>query len=79
MAMNKGVNQMKNMKIEISFHESRYNKNIGRHTVEGFEANCLNPEDFNCSQIYSGRMDSESEAIADIQDRFPMAQIVVVK
>lgn len=70
---------MKNMKIEISFHESRYNKNIGRYTVEGFEANCLNPEDFNCSQIYSQRAGTKEEAISDIQNRFPMVQIVVIK
>lgn len=70
---------MKTMKVEISYHPSRFNKNIGRYSVEGFEANALNPEDFGRSQIYSGRQPSKEEAIADIQFRFPNIQIVEVK
>lgn len=70
---------MKVMKVEISYHPSRFNKNIGRMTVEGFEANVLNPEDFGCSQIYSGRCASEDDAIYDIKFRFPNIQIVEVK
>lgn len=68
----------KQLKIEISFHESRFNRNIGRMTVEGFEANALNPEDFGYTQIYSGRCDSEDDAVFDIKSRFPNVEVVKV-
>lgn len=53
--------------VEIKYQEPRFSKACGCNIPGGFEANCLNPEDFDCSQIYSGLGRTKGEAYQDIR------------
>lgn len=53
--------------VEITYQKPYFSKSCGCNVPGGFNANCLNPEDFGCSQIYSGFGRTKGEAYQDIR------------
>lgn len=59
-------------KIEVTFRAGYFSKSCGRWIDGGYIAECTNPENFNCTQIYSQTASSKNEACDDI--RMQLAQ-----
>jgi hypothetical protein len=57
---------MKTLKVEITKIESYFSQSYGCYIDDGYEANALNPEDFDCDQLYSRIEDTEIDALKDI-------------
>lgn len=55
--------------IEITYQKPHFSQSCGCNIPGGFEANCLNPEDFGCTQIYSGLGKTKAEAYTDIRNQ----------